>query len=142
VADFMATGSRDKTIKVWDSCGNCVMTLRGHDNWVRALAFHPGGKYILSVSDDRTLRCWDLSQDGKCVKVLSNQHEGSITCLRWAPGIVQEGYKSNAGSSNGDNTSNAASETAASGKVLNLDVQIRCVVAIGSIDRKLSIFND
>ena len=31
----------------------------GHDNWVRGLVFHPGGKYILSASDDKTIRVWD-----------------------------------------------------------------------------------
>jgi platelet-activating factor acetylhydrolase IB subunit alpha len=89
-AEFMATGSRDKTIKLWDSRGTCLVTLVGHDNWVRALVFHPGGKYLLSVSDDKTLRCWDLSQEGKCVKVLKDAHERFVTCLKWAPGIAKD----------------------------------------------------
>ncbi|KAH1970625.1 protein with putative role during mitosis, partial [Aspergillus fumigatus] len=87
-AKFMATGSRDKTIKIWDARGTCLKTLIGHDNWVRAITFHPGGRYLLSVSDDRTLRCWDLSQEGRC-KTLTDVHERFITCLRWAPGIVK-----------------------------------------------------
>lgn len=55
---------------------------------MRALVFYPGGKYLLSVSDDKTLRCWDLSQEGKCVKVLRDVHDRFVTCLRWAPAIV------------------------------------------------------
>ncbi|PHH63624.1 hypothetical protein CDD81_5605 [Ophiocordyceps australis] len=55
-AEFMATGSRDKTIRLWDSRGTCFKTLVGHDNWVTAVQFHPGGKYLLSVADDKSIR--------------------------------------------------------------------------------------
>ncbi|KAH8163654.1 hypothetical protein CIB48_g4573 [Xylaria polymorpha] len=88
-AEYFATGSRDKTIRLWDARGTCLLTLVGHGNWIRALVFHPGGKYLLSVSDDKTLRCWDLSQDGRCVKVIEEPHTGFITSLQWAPSIVR-----------------------------------------------------
>ena len=36
VGPFLASGSRDKSIKVWDvSTGVCLFSLVGHDNWVR-----------------------------------------------------------------------------------------------------------
>ncbi|KAH9207651.1 WD40-repeat-containing domain protein [Leptodontidium sp. 2 PMI_412] len=89
-SEFMTTGSRDKTIKLWDKRGICFKTLVGHDNWVRALVFHPGGKYLLSVADDKALRCWDLSQDGKCVKELPKLHDHFVSCLKWAPVIVKD----------------------------------------------------
>lgn len=58
---YLISGSRDKTIKVWDvNVGSCLFTLIGHDNWVRGVCWHPGGKYIISVSDDKTLRIWDI----------------------------------------------------------------------------------
>ncbi|KAK2733735.1 protein with putative role during mitosis [Myotisia sp. PD_48] len=138
--EFMATGSRDKTIKLWDARGTCLMTLIGHDNWIRAIIFHPSGKYLLSVSDDKTLRCWDLSQGGKCVKTLRDIHEHFITCLRWAPGIVKN--------TSLDSASATAGQTQASTERLKNEaagenssgVQIRCIIATGSVDRKLRIF--
>ena len=58
---YLASGSRDKTIKVWDvTTLQCLFNLVGHNNWVRSLIFHPGGKFLLSVSDDKTLRVWEL----------------------------------------------------------------------------------
>lgn len=72
---FLASGSRDKSIKIWDvSTGLCVLTLTGHDNWVRGLVFHTGGKYLLSAADDKTLRVWDL-RHRRCLKTLeAHQH--------------------------------------------------------------------
>ncbi|CAG8954436.1 hypothetical protein HYFRA_00006063 [Hymenoscyphus fraxineus] len=124
-AEFMATGSRDKDIKIWDSRGICIKTLTGHNNWVRSLIFHPGGKYLVSVSDDKSLRCWDLSQEGKCVKVVSEVHDHFVTCLRWAP--ESQGGLLN-GMPNGIDTKSA------------LDTQIRCVIATGCADMKIRIF--
>jgi platelet-activating factor acetylhydrolase IB subunit alpha len=67
---FLASGSRDKSIKVWDvSSGQCLFSLVGHDNWVRGLAWHPGGKYLLSASDDKSLRVWDIAHK-RCTKRL------------------------------------------------------------------------
>lgn len=67
---FVISGSRDKTIKVWDiRSANCLFTLTGHDNWIRDVKFHPFGKYILSASDDKTLRNWDIANK-RCLKSL------------------------------------------------------------------------
>jgi len=58
---YLASGSRDKTIKVWDiTTLQLLFTLTGHNNWVRSLVFHPGGKFLLSCSDDKTMRTWEL----------------------------------------------------------------------------------
>jgi platelet-activating factor acetylhydrolase IB subunit alpha len=132
-AEFIATGSRDKEIRLWDARGICIKTLIGHDNWIRALVFHPGGKYLLSASDDKSIRCWDLSQEGKCVKTLVDVHDHFVTCLRWAPSImrVNQNGASNIGTPNGKAVDTKADP----------EIQIRCVLATGSVDMKIKIFS-
>lgn len=132
-AEFMASGSRDKTVRIWDARGICLLTLSGHDNWVRAVLFHPGGKYLLSASDDKTIRCWDLSQEGKCVKVVKDVHEGFIACMRWAPSLVKDNAAGLDGGEPGTPKRNGAEKAAA-------DVQIRCIIATGCVDQKVRVF--
>ncbi|CAJ0745305.1 16592_t:CDS:2 [Entrophospora sp. SA101] len=81
---YIVTGSRDKTIKLWDSTGQCLRTFVGHDNWVRGLAFHPSGKFLLSVSDDKTLKIWDV-KTGRCTKTLE-AHAHFVTCIAFNTG--------------------------------------------------------
>ncbi|RFU25562.1 hypothetical protein B7463_g10784, partial [Scytalidium lignicola] len=131
-AEFMATGSRDRCIKLWDARGTLIKTLVGHDNWVRGLVFHPGGKYLLSVSDDKTLRCWDLSQEGKLVKNLENAHGHFVSCIRWAPSVVKDVAPVNG--ENGATTNGFAKKDDAA------KVSIRCVIATGSVDMSVRVF--
>lgn len=138
-AEFMATGSRDKTIKLWDARGTCIKTLIGHDNWVRALVFHPGGKFLLSVADDKTLRCWDLTQEGKCVKKL-DVHEHFVSCVRWAPAIVKDTAAADAAAAAGESNGTPVKPTSAAAAAAANAEQIRCVVATASVDKKLKIF--
>eukprot|EP00053_Salpingoeca_punica_P017979 m.174612 g.174612 ORF g.174612 m.174612 type:complete len:411 (+) comp17330_c3_seq1:124-1356(+) len=81
---FFATASRDKTIKIWDaSTGQCVHTFVGHDNWVRWLVWHPGGKYLISSADDKTIRTWDLAHK-RCHKTLE-AHSHFVSCIDMHP---------------------------------------------------------
>lgn len=83
--EFVASGSRDKTIKIWEVwTGNCLMTLRGHDNWVRKLVFHNGGSYIYSCSDDKSIRAWDLKSGG-CARKLLDVHNHFVLCVATNP---------------------------------------------------------
>jgi platelet-activating factor acetylhydrolase IB subunit alpha len=129
----MATGSRDKQIRLWGSRGICIKTLVGHDNWVRSLVFHPGGRFLISVSDDKSLRCWDLSQEGKCVKVLEDIHDHFVTCLRRAPSI----FKDNSNGISDLGTPNSKTLDVNAGP----EVQIRCLLVTGSVDMKIKIFS-
>ena len=144
-AEFVATGSRDKTVKLWDARGTLVKTLVGHDNWVRGLVFHPGGKYLLSVSDDKSIRCWDLAQEGKCVKTLEDAHGHFVSCIRWAPSI----HKDTSGDINGTMVNGSIDRRGddlgggggGSGTgTYHHKPTIRCVIATGSVDLNVRVF--
>jgi platelet-activating factor acetylhydrolase IB subunit alpha len=80
-AEIVASGSRDKSIKLWDVwSGSCLATLNGHDNWVRGVAFHPSGKFLYSCSDDKSIRVWD-NATSRCHKKLLDAHSHFVTCL-------------------------------------------------------------
>ena len=134
--EFLASGGRDKIIKIWDNRGTCVRTLVGHDNWIRGLLFHPAGKYLLSVSDDKTIRCWDLSQECKCVRVVEGVHDHFVSSLRWAPDVPQA-VEANSGTNglvNGRRDGPPPKDHSETGG------KIRCVIATGSVDQNVRIF--
>ena len=61
IYNYLASGSRDKSIKLWDIKSlSCIHTFSFHDNWVRTVLIHPNGNYIISCSDDRTIRVIDI----------------------------------------------------------------------------------
>ena len=62
---FLATGSFDKTTKLWDgTTGKELRTLagkNGHTNLVLGVAFAPDGSAIATVSSDNNLKIWDIA---------------------------------------------------------------------------------
>ncbi|KIM72482.1 hypothetical protein PILCRDRAFT_803728, partial [Piloderma croceum F 1598] len=57
----IASGSGDRTIRVWDAGTGDVMVapFKGHTETVCSVAFSPNGERIVSGSGDRTIRVWD-----------------------------------------------------------------------------------
>src|SRR5260370_24261389 len=56
---YLATGSYDKTAKIWDAAtGTEVATLRGHQGTVEAVRFSPDGKILATRSHDGPGRLW------------------------------------------------------------------------------------
>ncbi|KAL8637402.1 MAG: hypothetical protein Q9228_005321 [Teloschistes exilis] len=80
----IASGSFDKTIKVWDAAtGDLEKTLAGHSDWVTAVAFSPDGKRIASGSWDKTIRVWDAAT-GDLEKTLAG-HSKRVTAVAFSP---------------------------------------------------------
>jgi len=120
---FIATGARDKTIKLWDAMtGQVLRNFTGHDNWVRALVFHPNGKFLLSAADDKTIRVWDL-KTGRCTKTVE-AHSHFVQCMAWG-GSKALPPVDGAASTNGD--------AEQSEKRIN-------VIATGSVDQSIKIW--
>jgi len=63
----LASGSWDRTIKVWDAerGGDAPLTLRGHKDIVTSVALSADGKRIVSGSYDKTIKVWDSDRDGR-----------------------------------------------------------------------------
>ena len=59
----LATGSQDKTVKVWNTkTGQLLHTLSGHEKPVRGVTWSPDGKLLASGSDDHSIRIWEMSR--------------------------------------------------------------------------------
>ena len=83
VNDQLASGSLDKTIKIWNSAtGECVHTLKGHTREVNALTVLPRGE-LVSGSDDKTIKIWN-SATGECVRTLTG-HNQAVMALTVLP---------------------------------------------------------
>ena len=57
---FIAAGSSDSKIYIWDTKLNVIQALETHSSSVFSLAFSPDGKYLLSGSRDAQLGIWDI----------------------------------------------------------------------------------
>lgn len=66
---LVATGSADRTVRVWDVArGYCTHSLREHTDIVAFLRFHPNPltMSLVSAAQDNTVRMWDLVKS-QCV---------------------------------------------------------------------------
>lgn len=65
--EIFATGSADRTIKIFDFAKACVgapdalkITLTGHISAIRGMAFSPRHPYLFTAGEDKMVKCWDL----------------------------------------------------------------------------------
>jgi len=84
--DLLVTGGDDYKVRVWDTKAQnrkCLYTLHGHLDYVRSCQFHHEMPWILSASDDQTIRIWSFSSR-QCIAILTG-HNHYIMCAQFHP---------------------------------------------------------
>lgn len=65
IASYISKEGADKLIKLWDAyTGEILRTLEGHEEGISDIAWSFDGHFLASVSDDKTVRIWDMSLVG------------------------------------------------------------------------------
>ena len=86
---WLASAGDDRTIKLWDTTtGQAIHTLVANQ-YVLALAFHPGGARLASAGGDpkggvRTVTLWDVAT-GQAIRTFQQGHTEAIVQLAYSP---------------------------------------------------------
>ena len=81
---FLASGSADKTIKIWDFGAKTLeRSLPKSSGQIIAVAFSPNNRFLASGSLDGTVRLWDWQQ-GKLLKTFP-KHSDIVTSVTFSP---------------------------------------------------------
>jgi len=83
----IASGGRDKNLKIWNTVGECKFTVEqnAHTDWVSAVKFYQDTKnpIVVSASWDRTIKVWDNQTMN--LKHTFTGHTAQINSLDMAP---------------------------------------------------------
>lgn len=90
---LFASGGDDSKVKLWNPHSTIISqasspirslyTLSGHMDYIRSVSFHSEYPWILSSSDDQTIRIWNW-QSRACIAVLTG-HNHYVMCATFGP---------------------------------------------------------
>jgi coatomer subunit beta' len=67
---WLVTGSDDMQLKVFNyNTHEKVTGFDAHTDYIRSVAVHPSHPYVLSSSDDMTIKLWDWDKSWKNIQV-------------------------------------------------------------------------
>lgn len=83
------TGKAVVVTAIWTIPSHVIMLLlqiyRGHTDLVRCISADPSGQWLVSGSDDLSIRVWEVAT-GRCMKKISIPEKAK--CITWNPNPV------------------------------------------------------
>lgn len=92
--EWIVTGSKDETMRLWNSQGECVGVGAGHDGPITAVLFNKkmgegSAFFIVTCGADEAVKLWDAKKPSasgwKPTQTTMNAHTGAIHCAGIAP---------------------------------------------------------
>jgi WD40 repeat protein len=81
---ILASGSADRTIKIWNLItGQPIQAIVAHEMAVNAIAFNPNGQILASGSSDNSVKLWDLARGREIQTLLKTT--ASVNALAFSP---------------------------------------------------------
>lgn len=81
---LLATGSWDKSVKLWDVADGSLSALEGHSDPASSVAFSPPlGALLATGSSFKSVKVWNVA-DGRLVRVLEG-HSGAVSSVAFSP---------------------------------------------------------
>jgi WD40 repeat protein len=81
--NLLASGSYDKSVKLWDYPSGKVLQTLNHGAAVYTVAFNVDGNVVASGAQDNIIKLWN-PQDGKSIQELKG-HTGIVTSIAYSP---------------------------------------------------------
>jgi WD40 repeat protein len=83
---YLASGSDDKTVKIWDVYGRRLRhTIPDGSAAVRAVAFSPDGRYLASAGDDKNVRIWNAADGAFTQFEALESHKAAVLSISFSP---------------------------------------------------------
>jgi len=82
--DRLVTGSRDRTVRVWDALrgGDPIMLLDGHTDYVYGTEFNHDGSRIVSCGRDNTMKLWNAVSGNE---IFSKTVDSDVRACHFSP---------------------------------------------------------
>jgi coatomer subunit beta' len=78
--NWIVTGSDDFQLRVVNyNTAEKVTAFEAHPDYIRAIAVHPTLSFVLTASDDMTIKLWDWEKAWKCVQIFEG-HSHYVMC--------------------------------------------------------------